>query len=194
MTKEQIHDIYAGKITNWKEVGGNDEEIIAYQRSEGSGSQTGLYQHVIPESEVMDAPSEKKIGAMAGIIDAVAEYDNARAAIGYSYYYYITNMHYQEEVKLIGIDNVYPTNETISAGLYPFISRTAALFNSNQSEDSVVRQIADWCASASGTNLALDLGYVPSKDDKTVLPAYKVIKPSKKPATIKNVSANHLTV
>lgn len=183
LTKEQIHDIYAGKITNWKEVGGNDEEIIAYQRSEGSGSQTGLYQHVIPQSEVMAAPSEKKIGAMAGIIDAVAEYDNARAAIGYSYYYYITNMHYQEEVKLIGIDNVYPTNETISAGLYPFISKTAALFNSNQPEDSVVRQIADWCASASGTKLALDLGYVPSKDDKTVIPAYKAIMPSKKIAT-----------
>lgn len=183
LTKQQVHDIYAGKITNWKELGGEDEEIIAYQRSEGSGSQSGLYQHVIPQFEVMDAPSEIKIDAMAGIIDAVAEYDNARAAIGYSYYYYITNMHYQEEVKLLAIDNVYPTNETISAGMYPFISKTAAFFSKNEPEDSVVRQIASWCSSAAGNKLALDLGYVPSKDSTMIIPAYKAIKPSEKIAT-----------
>lgn len=180
VTKQQLHDIYAGKITNWKEVGGDDEPIIAYQRSEGSGSQSGLYQHLIPQSEVMEAPIEHKIDAMAGIIDAVAEYDNAKSAIGYSYYYYITNMHYQEEVKLLAIDNIYPTSETISAGMYPFISKTAVYFNSSQAEDSVVRKIAAWCSGSAGNKLAEDLGYVPNKEAKTIIPAYKESKPTEK--------------
>jgi len=179
LTKEQLHDIYAGKITNWSQLGGLDEEIIAYQRSEGSGSQSGLYKHLIAQEDVMEAPIEQKIGAMSEIIDAVAQYDNSTQAIGYSYYYYITNMHYQEDVKLLAIDGIYPTNETISSGMYPFISETAAYFRSNEPEDSVVRKIAAWCAGAAGNIMAEDLGYVPSKNSKTVIPSYAKVAPTK---------------
>ena len=40
LTRQQLRDIYAGKITNWKDVGGKDQEIVAFQRGEDSGSQT----------------------------------------------------------------------------------------------------------------------------------------------------------
>ena len=171
LTTQQIHDIYAGKITNWREVGGNNEPIIAYQRSEGSGSQTGLYQHVISKDEVADAPLEQKIGAMGEIIDAVANYDNGRNALGYSYYYYITNMHYQEDVKLIAIDNIYPTPDTITSDMYPFISKTCAVFSASEPEDSVVRKIAAWCHGSAGNVMTVELGYVPSGEEY-VIPGY----------------------
>ncbi|MBQ4505751.1 MAG: substrate-binding domain-containing protein [Firmicutes bacterium] len=163
LTSQQVHDIYAGKITNWKEVGGNDEEIIAYQRSEGSGSQTGLYLHVIGQDEVMDAPTEKKIGAMEGIIDAVANFKSGSGAIGYSYYYYVVNMHYDEDIRMIAIDGVIPDPDTIGSGEYPYVSRTCAVFSSEQPEGSLVRQIAQWCAGPEGKALAEELGYVPCK-------------------------------
>lgn len=172
LTSKQLYDIYAGKITNWKEVGGNDEEIIAYQRAEGSGSQTGLYEHVIPKDEVAEPVLEKRIAEMGAIIDAVAHFENSKGAIGFSYYYYVTNMHYQEDVKLIAIDKVYPTPETIAANMYPFISKTCACFNKNQPEDSVVRQIANWCASEEGMKMAQYLGYVPNDNEGYVIPGY----------------------
>ena len=52
ITQEQLKGIVSGKITNWKEVGGEDEPIVLYQRNEGSGSQTGLYRYVLPKEEV----------------------------------------------------------------------------------------------------------------------------------------------
>ena len=52
LTFEEIRKIYSGEITNWKEVGGDDTEIIAYQRPENSGSQTGLYSLVMKELPV----------------------------------------------------------------------------------------------------------------------------------------------
>jgi len=171
LSSQQLHDIYAGKITNWKEVGGNDEPIIAYQRSEGSGSQTGLFQHVIPKEEVMEALTTQRIGAMAEIIDAVANYDNAQGALGYSYYYYVTNMHYQEDVKLIAIDNIYPTPETITSDMYPYISKTCAVFNANEPEGSVVRKIAAWCHGTAGVAMSAELGYVPSGEEY-IIPGY----------------------
>ena len=163
LTVQQLHDIYAGKITNWKEVGGNDEEIIAYQRSEGSGSQTGLYLHVIDQTEVMNPPMEARIGTMGEIVDAVAAYDNAGAAIGYSYYYFVVNQHFEKEIKLLKIEGVEPNMDTISSGEYPMISDTCAVFRTDEPEDSAVRKIADWCLSEQGQKLGTEKGYIPVK-------------------------------
>jgi phosphate transport system substrate-binding protein len=163
LTIDQLHDIYAGKITNWKEVGGDDVEITAYQRTEGSGSQTGLYLHVIPQDEVIQPPKEKVIGTMGEIIDAVAGYENKAGAIGYSYNYFVTSMHYDESIKLLKINGIAPSNDSIASGKYPMISQVCAVFRSDEPEGSLVRQIAEWCRSEEGQALAVEKGYVPNK-------------------------------
>ena len=160
LTVQQLHDIYAGKITNWKEVGGNDQEIIAYQRSEGSGSQTGLYLHVIKQSEVMQPPTEKRIATMGEIVDVVANYDNAPGGLGYSYLYFVTNQHFDEDIKLLKIEGIEPSNANVSAKKYPLISEVCAVFRNYEPEGSLVRQIAAWCVSDEGQQLAAEQGYV----------------------------------
>ena len=71
LTVEQIQKIYSGEITNWKEVGGNDEEIIAYQRPKNSGSQTGMLDLVMKDKKIKEAPKEDIAMTMSEIIDAV---------------------------------------------------------------------------------------------------------------------------
>ncbi|MDO4481232.1 MAG: PstS family phosphate ABC transporter substrate-binding protein [Bacillota bacterium] len=160
LTVDELHNIYSGKITNWKEVGGNDQEITAYQRSEGSGSQTGIYRFIISKDEIMPAPTEKKIGDMAGIIDAVADYDNGVGAIGYSYYYYVANMHYTDQIKLIGIEGVIPSDETIADGTYPLINQSHVIIRADEPEDSILRKIIEWITSEEGQKLGEENGYV----------------------------------
>ena len=160
VTVEQLHDIYAGKITNWKELGGKDQEIIAYQRTEGSGSQTGLYLHVIPQNEVMEPPTEKRIATMGEIVDVVANYDNAPGGLGYSYLYFVTNQHYDDAIKLLKVNGVEPTNSNVASGKYPLISEVCAVYRNYEPEGSLVRQIAQWCVSEEGQWLAADQGYV----------------------------------
>lgn len=160
LTVEELHGIYSGEITNWKEVGGDDVEIIPYQRSEGSGSQTGLYRYIISEDEVMDAPTEKKIADMGGIVDAVASYEDAAGAVGYSYYYYVANMHYTDQIKLIGIDGVLPGDDTIADGSYPLISQSQVIIRSDEPEDSLLREIIAWITSEEGQKLGEENGYV----------------------------------
>ena len=164
LTIEQLHDIYAGKITNWKEVGGDDEEIIPYQRSENSGSQNGLYRYIIEKDEVMEAPSELVIGDMGEIVDAVATYDNAAGAIGYSYYYYVANMHYTDQIKLLAIDGISPSDKTIADGTYPIINQSEVIIRSDEPEDSVCRVIIDWIVSEEGQKLGEENGYVRNGD------------------------------
>lgn len=163
VTVQQLHDIYAGKITNWKELGGNDEPITAYQRSEGSGSQTGLYKYVIPQNEVMEAPSGYRIETMMGIIDVVANYETTPGGIGYSYLYFVKNQHYDENIKLLNVEGISPTNEAIASGSYPMINTAYAVYLDSQPEDSPVRKLAHWCTTDAAKRIASELGYVPYK-------------------------------
>ena len=111
----------------------------------------------------MEPPTEERIADMGGIVDAVAGYDNASGALGYSYNYFVVNQHYDEQIKLLKINGVYPGNDTIASGEYPMISQACAVFRSDEPEDSVVRQIAAWCQSDEGQKLAKEKNYVPSQ-------------------------------
>lgn len=164
ITIEQAHDIYAGKITNWSELGGNDEPIVAFQRPNNSGSQTGLYKYIISEDELMEAPSDEIFGAMDEIVDAVNAYENGKGSIGYSYYYYVTNMHYQEDIKLLAIDGIMPSDETIANGTYPIINPSFAIINAATPEDSPLRDILAWIVSEKGQYVGRQQGYVPRID------------------------------
>ncbi len=162
VTVDQLHDIYAGKITNWKELGGNDEGILAYQRDEGCGSQTGLYKYVISQDEVMDAPTEQRIGDMGGIIDAVSHYDNAQSAIGYSYLYFVTNQHFDEDIKLLKVNGVEASDDNIREYEYPMVTEYCCITTEEKYQDtnSSERQIIDWCTSKEGQKMAEELNYV----------------------------------
>ena len=92
LTAEQIKMIYAGKITNWSEVGGNDEPIIPYQRNMDSGSRNYM-SAFMGEIPLMQAPTALRPGSMDTLVDAIAGYDGAGGSIGYSVYSYVGGMY-----------------------------------------------------------------------------------------------------
>ncbi|MBR2402792.1 MAG: substrate-binding domain-containing protein, partial [Lachnospiraceae bacterium] len=87
LTQDQIRKIYSGEITNWKEVGGVDAPILAYQRNEDSGSQNYMTEFM-GDVQLMEPVTTTIPGGMAAMMDAVASYNNAENAIGYSVYSY----------------------------------------------------------------------------------------------------------
>ena len=162
LTVEQIQKIYSGEITNWKEVGGNDEEIIAYQRPKNSGSQTGMLDLVMKDKKIKDAPKEDIAMSMSDIIDAVSNYDNKESAIGYSYYYYANTMYLSDEIKLLKVDGVEPNNDTIKNGEYPILT---AYYIVNRKNDisSEAESLKENMLSTRGQKVAEEAGYVPCK-------------------------------
>ena len=161
VTQQQLKDIVSGKIKNWKEVGGDDEPIVLFQRNEGSGSQTGLYRYVLPKEQVMEPILELRVDDMAGAIDRVVDYDNGKGAISFSYYYYVANMHTSDQIKLLGIDGVVPSDETISKGQYPFLNFSQIVTRKDLPQDSIVRDIIAWVQGENGARIARENGYVP---------------------------------
>jgi phosphate transport system substrate-binding protein len=169
LTLSQIQDIYAGEITNWKDVGGNDEEIKAFQRPENSGSQTGMYSLVMKDRKIMTAPKEDLIETMYEIVNLVSNYDNGVNSIGYSYYYYATTMFEEmdkdvtERIRLLAVDGVTPSYETIKNDTYPLETAYYIVINKNEEEGSNVRKLVDAMLSDRGQAVAKEVGYVPVK-------------------------------
>lgn len=160
LTVKQVQDIYQGKIKNWKEVGGENKEITAYQRDPNSGSQTLMEQLVMKGLSMSDIP-KKIVSGMEGLIDTVAKYDNSDRALGYSVFYYAKTMYSRDTIKLLKIDNAAPDNKNISSGKYPFTTAYYAVLKKTTPEDSSARRLLKWILSKEGQKLAEEAGYVP---------------------------------
>jgi phosphate transport system substrate-binding protein len=160
LTLAQIQKIYTGEIKNWKEVGGEDKPIIAYQRPVNSGSQTGFLALVMKGLIPTNPPLDQIPVEMGELIDVVASFDHQAAGIGYSYYYFVMDMWGSQNIKLLKVDGVYPDKTTISQKNYPINTAYYAVFRKDEKKDSDVRKIVDWLLSDEGQQLAQDAGYV----------------------------------
>ena len=162
LTRQQLRDIYAGKITNWKDVGGEDADIVAFQRREDSGSQTLFQKLLIQGGELMDPPTELAPTAMGELVDSLAAYNNSANAIGFSVYYYIDQMYSQPGLRLLSVDGVMPSNDTLADGSYPLCNDFYAVIRPDAAADSPERQLYDWLDTEAGQACIKKAGYVPA--------------------------------
>lgn len=160
LTAEQIRGIYSGKITNWKQVGGNDIEIVPFQRPALSGSQTLMLNLMMKDTAIM-APDIEVVESdvMGNNLEDVAAYNNSDNAIGYSVYYYTQNMYTQPGLKYIAVDGVFPSTETISSREYGYVDPFYGVIPLDA--DPKAEALLDWLLTKDGQQLLKNCGYVP---------------------------------
>ena len=158
LTTEQIKGIYSGEITNWKQVGGRNEEIAAFQRNQGSGSQSML-ERFMGDTPIMEAPTEMVNDLMSGIIEEVSSYRSKSNSIGFSFRYYVEGIIQNPDIKMISVDGVAPTAENIRNGSYSIVTPIYAVTyeeNTNENVDTLL----DWILSEEGQYIIEETGYV----------------------------------
>lgn len=159
LTTEQLRGIYSGEITDWQELGApKSAKIVAFQRNEGSGSQTTL-QKFMGDRPIMPPMEEDRVRPMGGIIHDVAAYRNYQSAIGFTFRFYANELLPNDQIKLLAIDGVTPTVENIRNGTYPLV--TTAYVVSARPRSANARKIVDFLLSPAGQKLVEDTGYVP---------------------------------
>jgi ABC-type phosphate transport system substrate-binding protein len=164
LSTEQLRGIYSGKITNWKEVGGEDAPIIPIQRNEGAGSQALMKKLVMKDLPLMDAPAEYVPGSMGELMTVVKSYDASANAIGYSVYYYAHDMEMAKGLKLLKVDGVEPTRDTIRDQSYPHLNAYYCVIAHSVPENSPIRILYNWIMSEDGQRLIAREGYVSAMD------------------------------
>lgn len=142
LTSQQIKDIYACNITNWKDVGGVNRKIYPVTRVKNSGSQTMM---------------DKFIGD--------TEYGNVSplaitgAALGYSFRYYLSGIVDNQNIKMINLDGVYPTKENIKNKVYPLVASFYVAYRKDNKNPNI-KALVNWILSIEGQKLIEEVGYV----------------------------------
>ncbi|ERI84141.1 hypothetical protein HMPREF1981_02450 [Bacteroides pyogenes F0041] len=156
LTCEQIRSIYSGKITNWKEVGGNDVAITPYMRNRNSGSQEKMETLVMKGEPMMDAP-ELVGGGMTSPFYSLWENVNGMA---YTPYYYCTAMIDDPRIKMFDVEGVQPDKTTIASRQYPYVSEIYAAVRADVDKSSMSWKIFEFLTSGAANAIIEESGYV----------------------------------
>lgn len=154
LTIAQIKAMYQGKITNWKEVGGSDRNIITYGRENNSGTYEYFKEHVLDKEDF--AANVQSLPGTAGVVNAVSKDEGG---IGFG------GAAYGEGIKmaLVKADSASPakspTQENVVSGEYP-ISRNLFIYM-RQRPEGKTKEFIDWILADAGQTLVADAGYFP---------------------------------
>ena len=155
LTQRQIRDIYSGKITNWKELGGKDEEIIPYQRNWDSGSQTAMESFMGGEP-IVAAEDHVLTISMTIMLSEVER--TGSPGIGYNIYSWALGQSLDsKDLKTVAVDGVKPDNGTLADGSYPLMIYTYSYYNAGNEKG---KALTEWLLTAEGQSVVASAGYV----------------------------------
>ena len=150
MTLEQLKGIYSGKITNWKDVGGEDRPIVSISRDSSSGTY-GVWVDVVLKGERV-SPRTQLLPSNGAIVQAVSGNQNAIGYVGIGYL--------SDSLKPLVLDGVEPSYENAASGAFP-VSRTLWLFTDNWPQGETLRFMNYMLHPQKGQPLVKKAGYVP---------------------------------
>jgi phosphate transport system substrate-binding protein len=160
LTVEQIQKIYTGEITNWRDVGGSDNMILAYQRSKNSGSQTAMENLVMKGLPLTAAQPNFVTGDMEGLVKRVGDYENGAGSIGYTYKFYIDTLYKSDDIKVLSVNGIAPVPENLRKGTYPFTTSYYGVIRGGE-EQKAGGLFLDWMLSEEGQECIAQAGYIP---------------------------------
>lgn len=164
LTIEQLSAIYTGKVTNWKEVGGNDAPIVALARDTNSGTHVFFKEHVVQMDGLPTKDTSLEYGSGVMLLPStesgVTETAKNVNAVFYPGLGYLTG-----QVKVVGVKKtatdaaVKPSIETVLNGTYP-VARPL-LYYTNGEPTALIKEFIDYCLSDAGQTIVAESGYVP---------------------------------
>ncbi len=164
LTLQQISDIYSGKITNWRQVGGEDRPIVRLSRETNSGTHVYFLEAVVrlgqKDNHTLFSPDTLLLPSSEGISAEVRQNPNA---IGYDGLGYVT-----EDMKVIAVGTSpegpfwLPSVDTVNSGLYP-VARNLYMYTAGEPSGLVLEYLT-WILTPEAQEIVRALGFVPIKE------------------------------
>ncbi len=148
---EQIKAIYIGEISNWSEIGGPDQPIVVISRDSASGTFEAFNELALQKERLR--PDALLQASNAAVATSVA---NTPGAIGYIGLGYITSKN-----KVIEVDGIIPSKETVNSDIYP-LARPLFMYTNGEAT-GVVKDFLDFIMSEEGQKLVEENGYIAVK-------------------------------
>ncbi|MDR0820626.1 MAG: phosphate ABC transporter substrate-binding protein [Endomicrobium sp.] len=161
LTLEQLRDIFMAKITNWKEVGGEDKKIVILSRESNSGTHMFFKEHILGIDDKNNknefSTQSLMMSSSQAVCNEVCQNPNALGYVGMGFV--------DERVKSVSVavnaesEYVYPMPENVMNGTYP-ISRPLYIYTNGEPQD-VVKMFIDYALSDAGQKIVLETDFIP---------------------------------
>lgn len=154
LTRAEIKGIYTGRITNWREVGGRDEKIVAYSRENNSGTYVFFKEHVLGDDDF--AREIQTLPGTAAVVNAVSK---DPASIGYGGVAYASGIREVPIRPENGGKPILPSPANVRSGLYP-LSRNLFFYTIGEPAGAA-KDFIDWVLGPEGQKICEMVGYYP---------------------------------
>lgn len=149
---ETIAKIYTGEITNWKDIGGNDAEIVLIGREAGSGTRDG-FETVTKTAELCKYRQE--LTSTGDVITTVAENPDA---VGYA-----SLASLKDNVKVLNVDGVTPSAKTVKDGSYVVQRNFVLVTKTDRNLSAAAQKFFDYITSSDAVEVIKNAGAIPVK-------------------------------
>ena len=156
LTRQQQEDIFRGKITNWKQVGGDDRKIVVYSRETSSGTYEFFKESVLKNKNYM--ASSLSMPATGAIIQSVSQ---TKGAIGYVGLAYVSPRVKTLSVSYDGKHYAAPTVENATNKTYPIVRPLYYYYNVKKKAE--IDPLIQYILSPDGQDIIKKSGYIPVK-------------------------------
>ena len=159
LTVDEVQKIYTKKITNWSQVGGNNANMQVFTRPRNSGSEEVFRTLVMNGLEPADFP-EAVISQMFDIFLEVTENENS---LSYTFNTYkdIQVRKTCDEVPVLAINKICPSENSVKNKTYPFISEVRVAIRSDLNRSSMAYKLYEWLQSESAKYTITECGFLP---------------------------------
>ena len=170
LTSEQIRNIYVDNAyQNWSQVGGPNAPLAAFCRNNDSGSHAQMERFFLNGNEInADIRRERTSVMMASILTDVQNYEAQHPgefALGYSMFYYYQNAGQvigTEDLKLLAVDGVAPSEASIADKTYPLSTSYYAVVRAGTPDDAPAMRLVNWLLTDGGKACLVNAGFGPS--------------------------------
>jgi phosphate transport system substrate-binding protein len=160
ITTQQLVDIFTGKITNWKDVGGADQKIVVINRAKGSGTRATFEKYGLSGARPVEAQEQDSNGT---VVQMVAQTPGAVSYVGFSYFAG------NPSLLPLELDGVAPTVENVTTGKWN-IWAYEHMYTKGQPDDAE-KAFLDFVMSDKVKEIVTKLGYIPGSAMKVERPA-----------------------
>ena len=149
LTAEQVQQIFAGKINNWKSVGGRDAGIHLYTRDEASGTREVFWEKLLKKGAIVETANVvASNGAMKSALAGDPE------AIGY-----VSIGHIDDTIKAPNLDGITPSQDNARSGKYPVVRKL--YMNTKGEPQGLIAAFVRYIIGPEGAQMTAAAGYLP---------------------------------
>jgi phosphate transport system substrate-binding protein len=158
LTVNQVQKIYTGEITNWSQVGGNNASIKVFTRPRNSGSEE-IFRKLVMNGLVPANFPESEIGGMAQVFGEILSNENS-ICYTFNNYKILQARIPDSEVPKIAINGIFPDEQTVKNGTFPFISKVHVAIRSNLDHNSMAYKLYEWLQSEDAKSAITECGFL----------------------------------